>query len=169
MLLTDSSVLVIFSCTYSLTPLMTLLCSFCLLVLSFPLNASHECVSPGDKSTVLLVELLFRLSMNNLGSMFDPELLNWYFSSTCKCHLLYITLAFFLVPCGLNFPSWQFRFSPSLLCLYLQGMKEAFILFLTVLYLGWIPVNFVIYNHSLLLIIWICCCIYFAFSVFFSF
>lgn len=95
MLLTDSSVLVIFSCTYSLTPLMTLLCSFCLLVLSFPLNASHECVSPGDKSTVLLVELLFRLSMNNLGSMFDPELLNWYFFSTCKCHLLYITLAFF--------------------------------------------------------------------------
>lgn len=75
MLLTDSSVLVIFSCTYSLTPLMTRLCSLCLLVLTFSLNASHECVSPGDKSTVLLVELLFRLSINNLGSMFDPELL----------------------------------------------------------------------------------------------
>lgn len=49
MLLTDSSVFVIFSCTYSLTPLMTLLCSLCLLVLTFPLNTSRECVSPGDK------------------------------------------------------------------------------------------------------------------------
>lgn len=76
MLLTDSSVLVIFSCRYSLTPLMTVPCSLYLLVLTFPLNTLHECVSPGDKSTVLLVWLLFRLSKNNLGSVFDPELLN---------------------------------------------------------------------------------------------
>lgn len=50
------------------------------------------------------------------------------FTSTCKSHLLYITLVGFLAPCGLNFLSLTVWFlSIFSLSLYLLSVKEAFV------------------------------------------